>query len=205
LGRNDEAMKECEIAQEIDPTGNHLAEAFYSEGDYDRAIEIVRTMLQSSPDDGGLHFSLVRYYSAKGMYREAGEEDAKVCLLFGDPDAAKRIHSALTTSDPRAALRQAVRELERWFDEKRYYGPVNRAEAYTVVGDKDKAFYWLEEAYKNRETHWNSLDTSLESINQERILDPLHSDPRFKKLLQRIGLPEIQVPNQNSAINASTR
>ena len=80
-----------------------------------------------------------------------------------------------------------------------YYGPVNRAEAYAILGDKDNAFYWLEEAYKNHDVQWTSLDTGLDSINGERILDPLRSDPRFKNLLQRIGLPEIQVPVQHSA------
>jgi TolB-like protein/DNA-binding winged helix-turn-helix (wHTH) protein len=210
LGRNGEGMKECEIAQELDPTGNHLAEAFYSEGDYDRAIQIVQTMLQINPDDGGLHYSLARYYAAKGMYRQAGQEDGTVALLFGDPDAAERIHRAVTNSDTRAAIRQAARELESWFAEKRYYGPVNRAEVYAVLGDKDRAFKCLEEAYKNRDIQWDSLDTGLESIEEERVLDPLHSDPRFKKLLQRIGLSDIQAPSPRSnrganATIASTR
>jgi TolB-like protein/DNA-binding winged helix-turn-helix (wHTH) protein len=188
LGRNDEGMKECEIAQEIDPTGNHLSEAFYAKGDYDRAIEIAQTMLQNNPNDGFLHAVLADYYAAKGRYRESGQEMGKVFLLFGDANGADRIQSAATSSDPRAGLRQAARELERWFAEKRYYGPVNRAEIYTILGDKDRAFYWLEEAYKNRDIQWNSLDANLESINGARIFDPLHSDARYKDLLRRIGL-----------------
>jgi len=53
---------------------------------------------------------------------------------------------------------------------------------YTGLGDKDKAFEWLENAYNER-NHW------LIWIKVEPRFDSLRSDPRFTDLLRRIGLP----------------
>ena len=54
----------------------------------------------------------------------------------------------------------------------------------------DRAFYWLEQAYSHRDTHGASTDLGLERLNMEFLLDPLRSDPRFKDLVRRIGLPQ---------------
>jgi hypothetical protein len=53
---------------------------------------------------------------------------------------------------------------------------------YAALGDKDKAFLWLEKAY----TEKSSFMTSLKFWS---VFDPLRSDPRFADLLGRVGLP----------------
>jgi hypothetical protein len=49
------------------------------------------------------------------------------------------------------------------------------------VGDNHQAMHWLERAYEER---FNP------SILLRSGFDPLRSDPRFKDLVRRIGLPE---------------
>jgi TolB-like protein/DNA-binding winged helix-turn-helix (wHTH) protein/tetratricopeptide (TPR) repeat protein len=198
MGRGEEGMRECETAQALDPAGNHLAEAFYSAGEYDRAIEITQAMLPGDPNDGFLHEGLWRYYAAKGQYKEAAAELVQVSALFGYPESAGRIRYAMDISGPRTALRAAAEEMERLVAAKRAYPLMNVAGLYAILGDKDRAFYWMEEAYKNQDRLWNATDLALWSLNQERIFDPLRSDPRFKDLLHRVGLPDIQVPGQDS-------
>jgi len=55
--------------------------------------------------------------------------------------------------------------------------------AYSGVGDKDKAFAYMEKAYAE---HWNELT----SIGVEPAYDSLRSDPRFQDLLRRVGLAQ---------------
>jgi len=54
---------------------------------------------------------------------------------------------------------------------------------YAALGDKDKAFLWLEKAYDEN----SSFMTSLKFWS---VFDPLRSDQRFVELLRRVGLPQ---------------
>ena len=65
----------------------------------------------------------------------------------------------------------------------RYVTPVAMVYVYTGLGDKDRAFVWLEKAYQER----SNLMSYLKVIP---IADPLRSDPRFGDLLRRMGLPQ---------------
>lgn len=63
-----------------------------------------------------------------------------------------------------------------------YVAPKNVAIIYAALGEKDKAFDLLEQAYENR-----SL-ASGQGIKAFPGFDPLRSDPRFADLLRRINL-----------------
>jgi hypothetical protein len=54
---------------------------------------------------------------------------------------------------------------------------------YTGLGDKDRAFEWLDKAYNERASE-------LPWIKGEPRMDPLRSDARYKELLVRMGLPD---------------
>jgi Flp pilus assembly protein TadD len=185
-------LKECRMSQELDPRGDHQrdTDTLYWAGKDDRAIALAQMLLQTDPNDGFLHHALYRYYSRKGMYKEAATEAERVLALFGDPDGAGRVHRALIVSGGRVALKQTARELERWFTTRRAYVPGNLAALYAILDDKDRAFYWLEEAYKHHHLSWLTTDIPLESLRSERMFDSLRSDPRYEDLVRRIGLPQ---------------
>ena len=63
---------------------------------------------------------------------------------------------------------------------QKYVPAVDRARIYAGLGEKDKAFEWLEKGYAG------SL-YSLALIVQPAF-DPLRSDPRFADLLRRMNL-----------------
>ena len=57
------------------------------------------------------------------------------------------------------------------------------AECWAQLGAKDQAFFWLEKLCQER-SYWAIY------LNVVPTLDPLRSDPRFRALLRRVGLPQ---------------
>ena len=57
------------------------------------------------------------------------------------------------------------------------------AAVYAGLGDKEQAFAWLEKAYENR-------DFFMTYLKVYPGLDPLRSDPRFGRLMARVGIPD---------------
>ena len=62
-----------------------------------------------------------------------------------------------------------------------YVSPLRIAELYALLGQNDESFAWLEKGFQEH-------NGDLMRLNSP-IWDPLHSDSRFKDLVQRVGLP----------------
>ena len=187
FGRLDEGWKEAEIAQQLDPNEEHLEPALCNRHEYDQIIKRILTMLDADPDNGLLHYGLYEAYAEKGMYKEAMQHLEQTFVLFGFPESAAKVRRAFATSGYKGAMQESARELEYLHATNQLFIPVNLALTYVEAGDKDRAFYWLEQAYKRR--GHGSGGMSIVFVNREPMLEPLHSDPRYKDLLRRVGLP----------------
>jgi pentatricopeptide repeat protein len=53
--------------------------------------------------------------------------------------------------------------------------------AYLGLGDNERAFYWLQEAFKEK-------SNMLQFLKTHPYFDPLRGDPRFADLQRRVGL-----------------
>ena len=67
--------------------------------------------------------------------------------------------------------------------EHSYVPATDTAMIYAGLGEKDKAFAWLDKAHEER-------SFTLSNLKVEPRFDPLHSDPRFADLLRHIGLAQ---------------
>jgi len=186
MGRLDEGLKECQIAQELDPNHDHLSIALYDRRQFDRAIELMLMMLRQDPDNIELHHNLYLYYEAKGIYTEAVQHLERTVALTGFPELADNLGKAFAISGYRGAMHVYAGGLEHLHATKQIFMPVNLAGVYTTLGKKDRAFYWLEQAYQ----HGSGTGIPLWTMKLYSALDPLHSDPRFQELVRRIGLPQ---------------
>ena len=187
MGRMEEASRECQIAQELDPDNAHLPFVFYWRGESDRAVAMLRMMIERQPNDGGMHYLLFQSYAQQADHKDAIEELQKTYTLYGYSETAGKLHRAFATSGYNGALLALAKDLERLHAAKQTFMPVNLADLYATLGEKDRAFYWLEQAYAHRDMI--SLGEPLDYIMVNPMVNPLRSDPRFKDLVRRMGLP----------------
>jgi hypothetical protein len=103
------------------------------------------------------------------------------------PDVAGRLQHAYEQSGGPAALRQWAKELERLAANGEFYLPLDLAGVYATLGDKDRAFHWLEDY---RQHHELATAQPGGCFTRNPRLAPLRSDPRFSEFLRRVGLPQ---------------
>ena len=75
-----------------------------------------------------------------------------------------------------------IRELEEKYAQKEAVGHYV-ASVYAALGEKDRAFEWLEKDLQAR-------NGGLPEIRWQLQFESLRDDPRYKDLLKRMGLPE---------------
>ena len=188
IGRKDEGVKELQGAQELDPNNDHLASAFFYQGKYDESIQLSLRDLERQPDDGVGHYGLYQTYALAGKYPEAIKELEKALELFGFKELVAPLERAFAKGGFRAAIRVHAEVLEKLNNDGRIYMPGMLAETYTLMGDKDRAFYWLEDAYRHK--YSLGTDGGMLWLKGNPFFSPLQSDPKFADLVRRVGLPQ---------------
>ncbi|HEY3171062.1 MAG TPA: tetratricopeptide repeat protein [Thermoanaerobaculia bacterium] len=187
LGKFEEALARERQAIDLDPLAvlyrHGLAWKLYLARRYDEAIEQYRKTLEMDPNFPRTHLRLGEAYATKGMYPEAIAEYEKFSALGGGSTIeTAMIGNAHARAGERAEALNALGQLEA--ESKRRYVPAYHfAIVYTGLGDRDRAFAWLDRAYEERSQF-------LVDLKYLPILDPLRSDPRFSELVKRVGLPE---------------
>src|SRR3984893_13996664 len=188
-GRVDESFAEFKIAQTLDPLspiiGSLAATPFMASRRYDEAIANLQKVLELAPSAGLPYFYLQTAYEGKGDYPNAIDAAGKLALAFGDkPEAVSArsatLRNAYAKSGPRGYWLGRLESLQA--DWKKNPGDgFSFAPHYGRLGDKDKAFEWLDKAYA---AHSQDLTFSL---LVEPAFDSLRSDSRFEDLLHRMG------------------
>jgi Flp pilus assembly protein TadD len=85
--------------------------------------------------------------------------------------------------------RRVLRELQG-MSRKRYIPSFDIAVIYAGLSENDKAFSFLEKAYREHAGQ-------LVWLNVNPALDSLRSDPRFADLVRRVGLPKTNPKAEN--------
>jgi len=160
----------------------------YQLRDFDRLLEASQRGVALNPNEWLEHFYLGVGYEGTGKQLESVAEYQKaVELSGGDQDATAALAHAYAGVGRRAEtqkiLRDALRDLEQE-STKVKVSPYLIATLYAALGDKDRAFRFLERAYREK-----SLDLSWH-LNADLRIDNLRSDPRYQSLLSRVGLKD---------------
>lgn len=164
-------------------------------GRYDDAIGSELKCLQRQPKSFFARTILGWAYEQKKMYPEATAELREaVKLTNAGPFALAAYGHALAISGDTRGARDVIAQLQEKA-KSRYVSAYDVSMVYAGLGDKDEAFKWLDKA----EHDHASL---LPYITWDRRADYLRPDPRFRTLLQRLGLPQTAMTTPLPAIAA---
>jgi len=156
--------------------------AYYQLRDYESLVEASRRGAASYPNEWVEHHNLGVGYEGTGKRLEAISEYQKaVEMSNGDQDATASLAHAVIGR--RAEAEKILRDFERK-SKIGYVSPYTIATVYAGLGEKDKAFEFLERAYQER-----SLSISWH-LKADLRIDNLRSDPRFQDLVRRVGYPQ---------------
>ena len=187
VGRNDEAAAMIKRAQELDPLSSVIAvnvsRMYQLQNNHEASIENSLKLIEIDPNFGPAYEYLAQSYLKLGRNAEAIAAAEKAVELSNRSSISVGDLGFVyaSTKKPVEAMK-LIRELEEKYARKEAIGQYI-APVYVGLGDKDKAFEWLEKDFQAR-------NGKLVEIQWQIQFEPLRDDPRFKDLIKRMGLSQ---------------
>lgn len=185
LGMLDAALAEMEKAEELDPVSvsikRDLAVIYYYSRRYEEAAEHCQGAIELDRNFHGAYWALGLAYEGLSLYAESVAAFQKGLALAPDtPRLLGSLGHAYAAWGKRAEALEVLERLSQ-FSATAYVSPFDFALVHLGMGDLDSAFEWLDAAHKSR-------SYELVSTRVDPKFDPIRADPRFPKLLKRLGL-----------------
>jgi DNA-binding SARP family transcriptional activator/Tfp pilus assembly protein PilF len=185
MGRFDEAQAEERRAVKLDPLSLGIAATagwvLHYSGNQREAERQLRMALRTDSMFPVAHLYLGRVLQFEGQpdsalahFAAMGPLRAWVPTLAGEG----YVYAQQGRTDRARAVLQRLDSLSH----SQYVTAYAVALVHAALGQSDSAFAWLDKAVAER-THW------LLWLNRDRRWDPIRRDPRFREIVQRVGLP----------------
>ena len=188
MGRNDQSVAEAKRAQQADPLSGFatfsVERLLCLHGSGIRRLSNCVAPSRLIRLSGSVIASWARAYEQKGKLPEAIVEFQRAVEL--EPNNAETwsgLGHAYALSGKKAEAQKILDHLKE-VSAHSWVAPYNIAVIYAGLGEKDRAFALLDQAYKDRSYY---LATYLAT---DARMDSLRSDPRFAELRKRVGLPQ---------------
>lgn len=183
MGRHSEALEQSRIAEVLDPLAEgitvHRGMYFYLARRHEEAEGQLRKVLFQMPDSDFAKWALGMTLTARGRYDEA------IATFLGRKVSSRGTNWGLGFAYGLAGRKEEARKVLAFLLEKQksqFVPPAMIAAVYIGLGEKDKAFEWLERACAEH-------GLFLDQIRVHPIYDPIRNDPRFDSLVRRINVP----------------
>ncbi len=147
---------------------------------YDEAIADARQLHERMPGYS-VHWLLALAYWQQGRLEEALEQERQVLTLRKDAELLAALEQGEARGGPRGAMRAMAEAMVRRSSDA-YVDPFSVAVIFARAGEAEAALDWLGAAVER-----GSLE--LMYIEWRPEFDALRDDPRYAKLVQRLGLP----------------
>jgi TolB-like protein/DNA-binding winged helix-turn-helix (wHTH) protein/Flp pilus assembly protein TadD len=185
MRRWDESETELKKAQEMDPLSMiinaNIGFRLYMMRRYDAAIAHWDRYVEMDPQFMLLHAYKGMAFVMKGQHADALASFERARSVSGD---ANQIASLGYIYGAMGRKEDAQRELSQLLAlaKQQFVPAFYVALLYTGLGDKDRAFEWLEKAYQERSGY-------LMEVHIDPMFDPLRSDPRFQRFVEHLKVP----------------
>jgi TolB-like protein/lipopolysaccharide biosynthesis regulator YciM len=185
--RFDEALREARRAEQLDPLSvmvrKNTAFVLYWARQYDEALQHYQKVLEMEPTFPQALREIGLVYEQKGMFPQAIAVLRRSVGLRGNyftPMSTADLGHMYAISGSEREARKLLSELHR-LSEQTYVSAFDVAVINAGLRDKAQALAWLERAYDDRSFF-------LVSLNVDPRFDHLRGEPRFRAVVQRIGL-----------------
>jgi serine/threonine protein kinase/Tfp pilus assembly protein PilF len=185
FGRFEESIREMKRALALDPVSlvinASLGWAYIMAQQFDEAIAQLHKTLELDPHFYYARIMLGFAHLDKKNFSEAIDEMKKGRELSGDAlMMVTGLGEVYATAGKLEEAKGILEELEAR-SKQQYISPFALAHIYVAMGDLDKAFELADKAYEER-------DENLISIKIHPTWTVVRSDPRYKALLEKMGL-----------------
>jgi serine/threonine-protein kinase len=182
----EDAFRKMRHAQTLDPLSvaitTNISELLYRAGRYIEAIAQAEKALEMDPMFAKALYWRTMSWIAAGNLKQATDFTNAIMEKFPEARTISTIILAITLA--RAGERDAAQQILAKIEvvaANAYVPPFYLAMITANLGDKDRAFDYLEKAYHER-SGW------MPWLKLEPLFDGLRTDARFSDLLRRIGL-----------------
>ena len=183
LNRTDEAVEIEKKAMEINPFERPwgLAYIYTCARRYDDALREDQLRLKDYPTDPVLIAVMATTYRRVSDMKESVEFWARFAEVTGNPQMAAGERRAFQQGGERGYYRWLIAQREA-LAKTRYISPVELASYHALLGEREPALALLNEGADQR-------SPAILNIQTDPAFDFLHSDPRYRELIKRVGLP----------------
>jgi serine/threonine-protein kinase len=185
VGRDGEARREAQRAVALDPLSPIVrvdgALALARGRHLDEAIGLLQRVLETNPGFLPARNTLGLAYAGAGRLKEAAAEletTARESNGRGGLGRLAYVYARQGQTDSALAITRWL--IERYQRERIL--PYSVALAYAGLGDRDRALEWLERAVDEHDPNIALF------LGTDPLLDSLRPDPRFTRLLRKVGL-----------------
>jgi len=183
MGRTREAVGRVKHAWELDPLNSVINASVgmirYLAHDYDGALVVLRRGLEIDPTHYVSYLRTGLVCLQKNLLNEAIDAMRQAVMHSGgSTEALAGLAQAQGVTGDKLAMERIVKDLGESGD--RYVSPYNIARVYGAIDDRQRALEWLERAYREH-------NPDLIELTREPSFAGLHSDAKFRELVERIG------------------
>jgi TolB-like protein/Flp pilus assembly protein TadD len=183
VGQTEREIAELKRAVELDPLSlvinSNLGVAYIHAGRPDEAIAQLRKTVELDGTFYYARYNLAQALELKGLIPEATAEYQKTMGMTEDPvplGMLGRLYALHGQKDEALKILQRLRQNR----EQRYTAAYSLALIYVGLGDHNEALNWLEQGYREHDGF------NIGPIRVDPLLNPLHGDPRFEALAEKI-------------------